>query len=331
MDLSSRPSPDEARIIERQLYRPGQTPPAPKTPASARPRMTPALSTAKGPSGVGNAKTSRTKHILAVLLLGVVGYYLLYGNSSQRRKILVGLGAAAWLLLLGGISYCIFLPDPVAQIKEGFAEMRNLSPEQRREKSREIRSLMRDLTPRQQMLLGRDRQLKEREKLAAFIKLSPTEQVAKLKKEILDQKARNDQRAARRAANGGNNRRGGGNAQGAGGGQGRNAGGQNGRGGSGTAGAGRGAAAGGTGAGPGGVGPGGMASGRGSGGPGGRGGDANVRQRAGLDRSDPEARAMRTYERGMNQVVRQQLGLPAGGGGRGGFGGGFGGGGRRGP
>lgn len=307
MDLSSRPSPDEARFMQRQLYRPGQTPPTAKTPASTRTPAMPSLSTAKAPSGAANAKTSRTKHLLAILLLGVIGHYLLYGSPSQRKKILVGLGAA-WLFLLGGISYCIFLPDPVAQIKAGFAEMRNLPPEQRREKFREIRGLMRDLTPRQQIELGMERQVRERQKLAEFIKLSPAEQVAKLKKEILDDKARRDQRAARRAANGGN-RRGGGSTQRAGRGQSRNAAGATGRGGAGAGGAGRGAG-----------GTGGMAGGRG-GGSGGRGGDRNAAQRARLDRSTPGARAMRTYYRGMKQAVSQQMGLPAGGGGRGGSGG----------
>ena len=160
MDFSSKQSPDEARIMQRQLYRPGQSAPTSKTPPSTQSRTLPSRSASKGLSGATNPKASRIKHLLAILLLGVVGYYQLYGSPSQRKKILVSMGVAAWLLLLGGISYCIFLPDPVAQIKEARAELRNLPPEQRREKFREIRSLERDLTPRQRMELGKERRLK---------------------------------------------------------------------------------------------------------------------------------------------------------------------------
>lgn len=316
MDLSSEPSSDEARIMERQLYRPGQTPPTPKPPTAARAQTTVA-SAAKRPSGPANSKPSRVKHLLAILMLGIVGYYLLYGTPSQRRKILVTLGAAAWLLFLGGVSYCIFLPDPVKEIQGAFADMKNLTPEQRREKFREIRGLMRDLTPHQKLELGRERQLKERAALAEFMKLSPEEQVAKLKKSILEEQERRKQRDARRAASGGNGSgRGGrgGNGQ-AGGGRGGNGGGANGGGtnggrGNGAAGAGNANANANANGGTGGSDNGGSGGGRG-----GRSGqDSHVRQRKRLDNSDPEDRAMHNYARQMNQVVRQQMGLPPGGG-----------------
>ena len=47
MDLSREPSQDEARIMERQLYRPGQTPPAPKTPTASRPSSAASLPAVK--------------------------------------------------------------------------------------------------------------------------------------------------------------------------------------------------------------------------------------------------------------------------------------------
>ena len=165
-----------------------------------------------------------------MLLLGVVGYYLLYGTPEQRKKILVRLGVAAWLLMLGSASYCFFLPDPVVEIKEAFAEMKDLPPEQRRAKSREIRGMMRDLTPLQQIELGKERGAREQKRYTEFMELPAEEQVEKLRRQVREEQARDEQRAARRAASRGG-RSGGGNAQGTGGGRAANGGGANGGGG----------------------------------------------------------------------------------------------------
>src|SRR5262249_5610335 len=127
MDLSSNPSQDEDRIMQRQLYRPGQSQPAPAA--------TPVRSAAKKSSSASGQSSKGQRILLMILLLGV-GYYLLYGTPSQRRKVYIGLGVAGWLLLLGGISYCLSLPDLEGLNRERMALWKdnNLSFEEKREK-----------------------------------------------------------------------------------------------------------------------------------------------------------------------------------------------------
>ncbi|WP_339098059.1 hypothetical protein V6917_21780 [Pectobacterium brasiliense] len=92
-DISRRNHQD--RVMQRQLYRPGQgSQPAAKTPAE-----TPASSLFKSPPPAkakaapkpGGKKMDREQRILMMILLLGVGYYLLYGTPSQRKKTLVGL------------------------------------------------------------------------------------------------------------------------------------------------------------------------------------------------------------------------------------------------
>ena len=112
MDLSSERSQDEATIMQRQLYRAGQTPPAPKALIPASTLFKPPPESADVPTQnagkkggtAANYKSSRGKRLLLMLLLLGVGYYLLYGSTTRRKRILLGLGGAAWLLMLGGIS-----------------------------------------------------------------------------------------------------------------------------------------------------------------------------------------------------------------------------------
>lgn len=325
MDLSSDPSQDEARIMERQLYRPGQTPAAPKTTAPAtRSFAKPSTPTAtkRGSGAAGDKKSSTGKRLILMLLLLGFGYYLLYGTQSQRKRTLIGLGVTAWLFLLGGISYCIFLPDLDSLAKERGAiwEDKNLTIEQKFEKFRAVDKNLTASERRQLWEKGRqERMRRENGDMHKFAHMSPEEQVAYVQKKAKEDEERRQQFRAM-FANRGNQGRGSGSR--GNGGNGGNGGGNRG----GAAGGGNGGAAGGGGAGGGGGGQ--ATANRGGGGPGGGGGgggggwgrggsgaDRNQRSRSRLDFSSPESRAGRAYMRGM----QQQMGIT--GGGRGGPGG----------
>lgn len=185
MDISSNRSSDEDRVMQRQLYRPGQTPAAP--PKGATPaRSTATKATSTGAPGRGAAKTGGGKNILPMILLFGVGYYVLYGNPNQRKKALIGLAVAGWLLLLGGISYCICLPnlEDMRTQRRAIFEDDKLSFEEKRDKIREMES---KLTPSQRRKM---RDLDRREwtrkgnvRTVDFLKLSQAEQDAQLTKE----------------------------------------------------------------------------------------------------------------------------------------------------
>ena len=307
MDLSSEPSRDEARIMERQLYRPGQTQKTAQTSPSTTPTRTPA----KPSFGASKSSSAAKKRL----------------SPETHKRLLRGLLIAAWLLGLGGISYCVFLPDPVDEAKRELKlvfEDQNLTREQRREKLQEITA---GLTDKQRFEVRKPPQEfveKRREERNAFFKLTPEQQIAETKKRILEDEKR---RAEGGGGRGGRGSGGGAGGSGAGGG---GAGGNRG----GATGGNRGGAAGGAGGnrggpgggGPGGGGPGGP-GGPGGGGPGGWGGGNGAKNR--LDMMDPESRAQMGYMRGLNSQVRDSMGLPPGrgfgGGGPGGFGGGPGG------
>jgi len=315
MDLSFQRTPDEERILSRQLYRPGQaqTGPSASTPTAASSFSSPAAKTSTGTttrrsSGSNSDKQSKGQRILLMILLLGVGYYLLYGNPTQRKKAFISLGVAAWLLLLGSISYCLNLPDLEALNRERMALFtdRSLTPEQRREKFEQLREKERNLTPAQRRQMGelfrKEMERKGNADMVNFLKMTPQEQVAFLKKRAEEWEQRRkewEQRRQQFRNNAGGNRGNGG--------------------GSGNAGGGRG---GGPGGGRGGGGPGGGGPPGGFGGGGGSSGFANY-----LDRSSPESRAGRIYQR----ALMAQLGLGGGfgRGGPGGGGGGSGGGGKR--
>src|SRR6516162_6470996 len=158
MDLSSQPSSDEDRILQRPLYRAGQAnpSPAPKTPTPAPSRSTsksaspPASAPSrkvvtKGGSSSSDKSSKGQRILVAILLLGF-GYYLLYGTPTQRKRVYKGLAVAAWLLLLCGLSYAFFLPNLNAIEREQRAIFQdpNLTPQQKFEKARELTS---KLTP----------------------------------------------------------------------------------------------------------------------------------------------------------------------------------------
>lgn len=315
---------EESRIADRPLYRAGQTQPQPKAPAS--PKFTPTLKPptptvrplAKTPAGPKEPPKG-AKRVLLFALLGGVGYPLMYGNPEQRKRTLRGLLATAALLLLTGVSYCIFLPDPVESAKNEMKALRDDPNIDWRDKGKKMGQIMSNLTPKQQAEMDKERSVKRRKDMDAFFKLSPEQQFSEMKKRVVEGEKRRaewEKRRAQfqaRAGNGGSGGGGGGGrAAAGGGGSGGGAGGRGGAGGGGAAMGGRGGPGGG---GPGGGGPGGW----GRGGPGG-GGDRNARAKNSLDRSSPEERAQRGLMRGMMNQVRQSMGLPAGGGR--GFGGG---------
>jgi uncharacterized membrane protein YgcG len=284
MDLSSNRSQDEDRIMQRQLYRAGQNnPPAEKTPAptSGPFKSPPAPAKAKSSPQSSKDKSSARPSIL---------------TPSQRKKALIALCVAIWLLMLGSISYCVFLPDLEEMNHERMAlfQDKSLTPEQRREKFEQLREKEKNLTPgqRKQMReIGFKEMMRKRNRdMYDFLKMSPEQQVAYVKKQAAErEKWRKEweQRRKEWQAKGGGPK--GGNRG-------------NGKGG-GTNNGGKGGGPGGGGGGP----------------PGGFGGGGSA---ASLDRSSPESRAGGAYQR----ALMGQLGL--GGGGRGGGPGGGGGGGR---
>jgi hypothetical protein len=323
-------SQDEARIADRPLYRPGQTPP-PKTAPSKKKDKPSLLGKLWGASSEGSVKTAPTSGRLTP----PVPQSSLPAPKSSKSKVAKGpsrlgrlwqrsrkhLLAILALLLMGTISYCVFLPDPVEEAKQELAALRDDKSMPREERREKFGKIMSSLSEKQKYdMMGKQWMERERERTRAFAKLSKQEQIAQLKKEILEDEKRRERFMAARAANGGRGGApGGGGRTGGAPGGGAGASGRGGPGGGGPGGGGPGGggpAAGNRGGGPGGGGPGGP-----GGGPGGRGGDNHGRSKNFLDMSDPETRATGSYMRGLKADLRQQMGLPAGGG-WGGFGGG---------
>jgi hypothetical protein len=310
---------EESRIAERPLYRAGQTSPPAKTSSATKtpPPFKAPLPTprplAKSPQPGKDGKPSLGKRIVLTVLLGGVGYPLLYGSPATRKRTLRGLLTAGFLLALTGVSYCIFLPDPVESAKKEMKAIREDPNLDWRDKGKKSREVMDNLSPREQADMSKDWREKARQDLDSFFKLPKDQQAAEMKKRIeRDEKRRAEFRARFPDGwgGGGGGRASGGGGGGGGGGAAATGGNRGGGGGGGGPGAGN--RGGGGGGGPGGGGPGG-------GGWGGRGGgDRNARQKNFLDMSTPEERAQRGLYRGMMNQMRQQMGLPTGGRGFGG-------------
>jgi len=301
MDFQANRSDEEDRVMQRQLYRPGQknepVEKAPATPASSMFKSPPPAKAKSAPKSSNNKPISGEQILQMILLLGV-GYYLLQGTPAQRKKTLVGLGVTIWLLMLGTGSYCLFLPDleDLNHARNAIFQDNSLTPEQRREKLAELREKEKNLTPAQRKQM-REMNIKEMTRkrnkdMFDFFKLSPEEQVAYLKKRDEEWKKRRDEMRKMFGDKG----------PGGKGGKGGNNNGGKGNGGNGNGGKGNGGPPGGGGGPPGG----------GWGGGGGGGGGGNGAQAARLDSSSPESRAGSFYQR----MLMQQNGL--GGGGRGG-------------
>jgi hypothetical protein len=300
MDFQANRSDQEDRVMQRQLYRAGQNnQPAAKPPASGpfKPSSPPPAKAKSAPKSSGDKKPREEQILLMILLLGV-GYYLVHGTPAQRKKALVGIGVAVWLLMLGSISYCLFLPDLDALRNERRAiwQDKSLTFEEKKEKMEQLREKEKNLTPsqRKQMWeMDRKEFSRKRNKEAFdFLKMTPEEQVAYLKKQAAEREKFFEEIRKMRAARGDSNGKGNGKGNGGNGGKGNG--------------------------GPGGGGLGGWGGGPPGGGWGG-GGGGNAAQAARLDSSSPESRAGGDYQRALSA----KLGL--GGGGRSGPGGGGGG------
>jgi hypothetical protein len=111
--------------------------------------------------------------------------------ASRRKRVLSALAVAAGMLMLGGISYWICLPDldEVSSKLRAIREDPNLTPEQKFEKSRAIFS---KLTPSEgRQLFQNDFKKWHYEKNAEmqkFLKMSPEEQRAYVKKQEEERK-----------------------------------------------------------------------------------------------------------------------------------------------
>jgi hypothetical protein len=291
MDFSSDLPADEARIMERPLYRPGQNQSASKTPAAASKGVvakpsSPSPALKRSPGSAGDKPSRR------------------FGTPGQRKRVLVGLGVTAWLLLLGSISYCLCLPDlkQIAQDQRAIWSDQNLTREEKIEKTREIASKLTD-GQRQQV---RQIDMKERSRkgnadMQTFLKLTPEEQSAYVKKRDEERRQRWQQQGGPRGGGAGGAGGAGGGPRGGGGGGAAVAGGAGGAGaGGGGRGAGGGGGAGGAGGGRGGFG-GGPGGGGFGGGPGGFGGG----QKGRLDNFSPETRAGMQYQRGLSGLGRR--------------------------
>jgi hypothetical protein len=160
MALSPERSPDEATIMQRQVYRAGQTQPVDV------PR--PSVGTRRGVS-----KATTSKH------------------TSRRKRTLLALGVLGLLLLLGSICYYLCLPDleEIARDRRAILDDPNLTWEQKREKVREIDS---KLTPAQARQVFQNDFKKFHHQRNAdmqkFLKMSRGEQVAYVKKQEEERK-----------------------------------------------------------------------------------------------------------------------------------------------
>jgi hypothetical protein len=201
--------------------------------------------------------------------------------ASRKRQRLTLFGVVLALAALGAGVYRHYRPDPrLAKIRELSAQLRaggrQMPRDQRRQAGRALRQEMRDLTPEQRRELGKDRQERWREQMKKFFQSSKEEQTA-----YLDQLIKQGEERRQRWQN-----RNGNNPQAAEERRQRqqdqnSSGDRSGR------------------------------RQRGDGSP-----EAQeARRKQALDRSTPEDRAMRAEFRQMMQERRQQLGLPAQGGG----------------
>ena len=99
-------------------------------------------------------------------------------------------------MAMGGISYCVFLPD-FEGTGRNLVAMRddpNLTPEQRRDKFRETFSNLSE-SERRQVFEGmmKEGSRKGNLEMSKFLKMSPAEQVATLKKQDEERKQRRQQ------------------------------------------------------------------------------------------------------------------------------------------
>jgi hypothetical protein len=105
-------------------------------------------------------------------------------SRERRKQILMALAVAAWLLLLGGISYYLCLPDlrELARNRQAVLDDPNLTWEQKMDKLQEMDA---NLTPEQGHQLMqidfKQQAYKRNAEMREFLKMSHEEQAAYLK------------------------------------------------------------------------------------------------------------------------------------------------------
>jgi hypothetical protein len=208
----------------------------------------------------------------------------LFQITSWDRERLVLLGAVLALAALSIGAYRHFRPDPrLAKIRELGSQLRTagrqIPGDERRQLGKELRDEMKKLTPEQRRELGKDRQERWRNQMKKFFEMSKEDQAGYLDRLIKQDEERRQRWQSRNDNNpqAAEERRQRSQEQNANGG------------------------------------PGGRGQRGGNGSP----EDRESRRKQALDRSTPEDRAMRAEFRKMMQERRQQLGLPAQGGGAG--------------
>lgn len=112
-------------------------------------------------------------------------------SSNRRKKLRRALAVIGWLLLLGFISYYLCLPDleEVSQKLKAIREDPNLTMEEKFEKSREVYSNLTSGQSRQVFQNDIKKMHYERNaEMQRFLKMSPEEQMAYLKKQAEERK-----------------------------------------------------------------------------------------------------------------------------------------------
>jgi hypothetical protein len=111
--------------------------------------------------------------------------------TCWRRRLLLVLALMAWMLLLGGISYCLFLPnlEEMARERRAILDDPNLTWEQKREKIREMDTKLTSSQGRQVFDIDFKKMHHARNaEMHKFLQMSPEEQKAYVKKQEEERK-----------------------------------------------------------------------------------------------------------------------------------------------
>jgi len=127
----------------------------------------------------------------------------------ENRRAVIGGGALLLLALLTWVVWSLWPDSQLAKVQElrqqlSRENLRNLSPEERREKFKELRAEMDKLSPDQKRSLFEERRQAQRERMNKFFQMSKAEQTAELDKMIKRMQDANKRRQADQANNGQN-------------------------------------------------------------------------------------------------------------------------------
>jgi hypothetical protein len=120
-------------------------------------------------------------------------------TGSDRKRRWRRLALLLALLLIGYGTYRVVRPDPnlkrVRQLQQEFAQAKDLTPEQRRERGQQMREAMAKLTPAQRETLAAEGQQRFQQELERYHRMSPQEKVRHL-----DERINQDEERRRRFA-----------------------------------------------------------------------------------------------------------------------------------